>query len=419
LGSYTQKTTGEEHRKKTVRKITSEIGDGPIKKLVADNDNTRTPTQHRALVDLWRATAPNNDSDIIPPPPRYSASPRHKALAVDLTSLLEWRRSSELVAMLPTNWQVDSDGGPDHEDDQPPGRQSVECEIEIRPSVGEMLLALASVDFKDGRYAKLGGGGEPHRVPAGGDVEYGPAVKAPKNIGGSTSPVWRLGGLAFSIERSARTGYANEVTPPLGSLILWRAAPGKSGFQTVEKFGTPKGATRDAKTTDARAAANDYLAALYGAGSPRFLQTNDQYRRILPPTRLDEHLRGSTPLPIALAMAGLPPQPANDNKPALPCGSPDIASSFVGAFPSWAGTPICDYSAVAHDQLAARQALGIIKAQLTTAEIRLLDLAITGQTFQQLGEAFGYSDKAAERRGKRLLLAVTKKLAAILEKLDR
>jgi hypothetical protein len=57
---------------------------------VANNDNFRTPAEHRAAVTAWAVNAPDLDHKVLPRKIR-PARPRHRELADDLKPLLVWR----------------------------------------------------------------------------------------------------------------------------------------------------------------------------------------------------------------------------------------------------------------------------------------------------------------------------------------
>src|SRR5690242_8803927 len=121
----------------------------------------RTAAEHRAKVDAWRATAPEHDHEIIPPPPRYSDEPRHEEdLADELRPLLIWKRLAKAEDPLRTNWLTADN---DNEAASTQGR-SIERTWEIRPNESELEASYRNVELTtlpDGRV-----------IPTGGDVEY-------------------------------------------------------------------------------------------------------------------------------------------------------------------------------------------------------------------------------------------------------
>ena len=322
----------------------------------------RTPEQHRLIVDGWRARNDNTDSDIIPPPPRHSASPRHSALADELKPLLVYRDLMRPTELLQTNWLVaDNDNDPPDEvgGTVRPSNPSVECEWEIRPYEKKLLAAVADVIFEVRPFG-LG------KTAVGGDMEW---VK-PRT--GGARVISRLGKLRFATEDRL---LHDKDAPCRGSLL---SSP---GHRLVDKPGTPYGAKSKSHDKDI-AASNQHFAKLLGAQ----------------PHRVD----------------GLPAAAANDNRPALPCAGEFVAELFLGCRVAGA-TPQPEYTASPHDALANAQEAALVKSKLTPEAVELLDLAVQAENFEKIGESLGYAGKTAERQGQRHVLAVTKQLSAVLE----
>jgi hypothetical protein len=283
-----------------------------------------TPTEYRKRFDEWRKTAPANDSDIIPPPPRYSGSSRHHELARALGVLLLWRCISEPVQPLSTNWLV-PDNDNEYEDGDGPVRAlstSVECEYVIRPSDGEINRALDGVTFEirpDGR-----------KVPvAGPNVEFGPEKPfswhskiTGLRLEGKTRPVTRLGALRFSAADSV--GEGKNKTPGRGELLTWQAGPESYGRRISDAFGAPLGGV--ARGTD--------------------------------------------------------------------------SSGF----------------AEADEWLIRNERLTTLRSQLSRDDAAALDTALHASTFRDVGQAFGFKGKTAERQGQQRLLTACKNLSNLIDR---
>lgn len=375
----------------------------------------RTPEAHRAEVNAWRATAPANDSKILPRGPRADASPRHEALADELNALLRWKALRQVPESLSTNWcHADNDN-----DDPPEERESeddattrelplTECEHEIRPSIGEMTRSLRDVEFRDlvrcadrspyGR-ARSESSIANFRFAIGGDIETG--------CHGPT----RLGGLRFSNGRAEMVGERM----PAGAMTHYRAAADKRGKRVEDNFGTPKGAD---KSDDAVTASNDWLAATLQATAFRFIERSKAPHRKrapnwdkfppLPPT--------SMPIVEARVRAGLPPA-ANDNasRPALPCGSRSALESFIGlqVRPGKARQPI-NHGALHDSRLEGVEECARLEDILAPMTVKVLDTAICCQNFREIGESFGYKGKTAERKGQTMLREAVAELSVRL-----
>src|SRR5674476_586718 len=122
---------------------------------------SRTPQQHRSIYNEWQTTAPANDSAIFRARPRKSKSPKHGKLAKELASVLVWRRFSDSTYPLATNWCI-----PANDNEQEIENNSTECKYEIRPTVNEIMRAVAL-----------------------GCTEYGPSQKAKWPLSGETCPI--------------------------------------------------------------------------------------------------------------------------------------------------------------------------------------------------------------------------------------
>jgi len=184
-----------------------------------------TPTEFRIQYEGWQKTNPANDSDILPSPARHSALPRHSALAKELKPLLAWRDYCGSLEPVATNWMMaDNDNTTDMDDErQTTVPQSVDCEIEIRPSVDELVVsATTGVEFEtraDGTKIPL----------PGPNVDYGPEYPARPPLTGKVRAIARLGSVRLCTEDSKDGG------PTRGSVISWSPA---------ERYRGPKGPQR-------------------------------------------------------------------------------------------------------------------------------------------------------------------------------
>jgi hypothetical protein len=199
----------------------------------------RTPTQFRNFYSEWKKTAPANDSDIIPDEPRFAETPKHAGMCADLKAMLAWREMKESKDPLQTNFLqsgmddeiVSEDGGA-----TVPIRDN-ECELEIRPTVNEMLDAVKGVVFKTRcDHAVIFWRGftvsTERRVPDlaarenDGAIGYGEEYESTTFPGCKMRSIVRLGELHFSDAE----GYELH---PRGSLML-----------QIDKPGTPNGLSK-------------------------------------------------------------------------------------------------------------------------------------------------------------------------------
>lgn len=98
--------------------------------ISSDNDNVRTPEQHRAAVAAWAAKAPATDGKIFGRA-AHPKSPRHAALAEEFRPLLSWIELCQAAEADPvqSTWLADAALSFEHEndDDTAPAGSPVEA----------------------------------------------------------------------------------------------------------------------------------------------------------------------------------------------------------------------------------------------------------------------------------------------------
>jgi hypothetical protein len=310
-----------------------------------------------------------------------TTNPRHAKLSKELASLLVWRRFSDSLDPLATNWCVPANDNESETDAAPS-----DCKYEIRPTVKELM-----------RSAGI-------RV-----IERGSPRKASWPLSGTTAPVARICGLAFATERNV-PGY------PMGSLLTWRTTPEKSRHKPSEKFGKPKGGYESKQAAEDVRASNDFFAALLGTDPHRYIPGKPRQVVKRPPIELPLELRGTTPLADARAWAGLPAVKLN-SCPALPCGSRSAADSFIGHRVTRQVKDTIWVANSPHEHFERKQDNAALESALAPADVLALDSALACRSFEELGRAFGYTGKTAERQGNRRLLMAAKNLSTALEKI--
>lgn len=150
----------------------------------ADNDNVRTPEQHRAEVERWRKTAPATDGQIFgrAAKPKH---PRHADLADEFRPILTWIALWEAVEADPveSNWMAAParvfEGAVEDEEDQyiAPSNEGDEANwLPKTDTAAEKLLVkmLAGVETEDRPESFLRDGKREtrtRRVIVGGDIE--------------------------------------------------------------------------------------------------------------------------------------------------------------------------------------------------------------------------------------------------------
>lgn len=359
-----------------------------------------TPTDFRTAYQEWAKTAPTRDSDIIPDGPRKSANPRHSDLADQLKELLLWRNLMRPIWPLSTNFlEPDNDNNTERdEDDARAPLRSTDCADVIRPSVEEMMEAVSSIVFDErGR-------------PTSGDFE----VRQPEDGESAQTypPIKRLGGLRFGVSDSNQLN-GSKLSPTRGSLIAWHASEDRFGYLPEDSKGEPLGPKEDKQSVKQIEKSNEFFAKLLNTSPHRYIpkgvvrKANVINRELMKPSSPAVSL----PLNEARAFYGLPPA-ANDNRPALPCGSHRVCDSFIGHHRH---TAVHDDPSNEADGwlIKTGEALNI-RAKLPAAYVKLLDTAITASNFADIGNAAGYCGKTAERHGKRLVLDACHALSRII-----
>ncbi|WP_165219535.1 hypothetical protein [Affinirhizobium pseudoryzae] len=349
----------------------------------------RTPEQHRAAVAAWRELAPANDSDIFTNP--RSSSPRHAVLSEDLAAILNWRAISRPPAEpLRTNWSIipANDNFEEETPEEEPAPPIVECEHEIRPTVGALMAAVKNVEFEPHRPGLI------DRRPIGGDIEK------------RSGQIVRLGALRFGTMPTVADG---TTTRPGNNrqIIAWR------GKRPVDRFGRAKGADLDEEDEFAkRQRLADWLGCYAGEFIPQTLQSRRKAREradrvrgkplpALPPTTM--------PLNDARAFAGLPAV-AEEPVPGLPTGSMDIGDIFF----SWVAMPKkANHGAMIRDEDTTLDRAEVA-SQLHPQDVAVLDAALTARNMTDIGNVIGFAGKVAERKGRRALMDACGRLSQIL-----
>ncbi len=358
----------------------------------------RTPSQHRAEVDTWRADAPKDDSDIFHDqwePHWGGGKPRHASLAVQLAALIELRNRPEKeqsIGQMETNWSV-----------VPDGRKTdaaglfTERGRDISPSVDEITASLSDVvvTYHTGPKSTCNGGkGEIHALPVDGDIE--------RNDAGQ---VTRIGKLRFSDGLQTEKAYK---TSPDGSVIQYDARlPTGAMLHTKDETKGQLGG----QSTKGLAASNKYFADMLCTTDHRYITGNRKTRRG------KSYTASESKAMLANAWSNTKCPPTVTKCPdGLPCGSARVADSFVGLKKGRCG----DSGAQAWEDIATsivnREIWDQTLAALSERDTRTLEAALKAPNMQAVGSAMGFSGKQAERRGRQALLAANDNFSSILKK---
>jgi hypothetical protein len=199
-----------------------------------------------------------------------------------------------------------------------------------------------------------------------------------------------------------------------GALVAFRAGQDKRGKRPIERYGKPLGpAVLSQKEIAKRTAeSNQFFTELFNALPHRYIKGGKTRGKRelpwppLPPT--------SMPLADARAFCGLPPAVLlNDIRPALPCGSRCVADSFVGHRVT---REVYDVRLApdTDDWYTRPEEMAALRGELASEDVIALDAALVAANYTDIGNAFGYTGKTAERQGKSRLLTDCKNLSALL-----
>lgn len=379
--------------------------------LAARHPGTRYPCTKGAVVKLgeygpsaeWRervaaiwATLPKNDSDIFDRPAR-TASPKHGQMSERLAPLLKWAKAGRSLSLDATNWlQPDNDGY--FEGDEPTPKPVSRRERRMRPgsSDAELEAFIERARPVDGqidmtfRHARLGGGGE---------VETQPLFPT------------RAGKLKLSNGKQHESCYVLKGGKAVnGSVEMPRGAI----LYQEDRFSELKGADPDPKEIERR---RIYWTSLFGRA--RAFRSDEYCKQDLEPVRhikagrMRRKVKLTTAEQTELLSGPLPP--ITYCKPGLPCAHEDTGASFLGGWISATkGARTMDRWEDLSDELSRQAELEAWADALPPEQQAALELGATAANFREIGEAFGKIGKAAEREGKRRLLAANDNLAEIM-----
>jgi len=344
----------------------------------------RTPTEYRAILDDWRSRNNHLSDSEIMPKQRHVRSPRHARIAAAIRSLLAWRDIVEPQDTFQTNFlRPDNDNGPKEPDEPRPSKRDVECEIEIRPTVNELMNAVSTVRFVNGFPAK----GDPN-------VEFGP-------MRDGIAPFSRIGGLQLSVVDYKRTH--RDVPPRRGEIQKYES--GGRWYNPRDRFGTPKGEAPDYEEI------NNFYCSLLGATPNRNVKALPKHLQKQPVAPENITFPDLPPTALSLARArawcGLPPSAARDSRAALPWRPASAKALFMSGSVTGNGGVAPPPRNDPDTQFENRQTASTVKSAMLPLDASVLDHALTAGTFEDVGCSLGFNGKIAERRGQRAVIAAS------------
>lgn len=312
---------------------------------------------------------------------------RHKSLASAMSALLAYKNRPEgEPAPVQTNWSLTPAN-----DNEPEivAEMRTERRIQILPTVEEIMRQVAT-----------------------GDVERGPSTSVEVIRDGKAvaveipGPIIRIGKLRFSdgtkVERGHKYGpggdvVATDIRMPVGAML---------GCSEHESR-TLGGEENPTEVT----ASNTYFADMFGVKRKRRITAPKKARRGNGLT----HTEAKAALADAYTNTPVLPQ-VKKCPPGLPAASAKVADSFLGMKKAAKGDSGSigwqDISTALVDREVWAQAI----AELSEQDREALDAVTEGRARTMADISPGGHEKAAMRRGKRLLRAANQNLADILQK---
>jgi hypothetical protein len=303
------------------------------------------------------------------------------SLAEQLQAVLAYRNRPEVdepISPLQTNWRVQND----NIEDTAVADMRFERKRITTPSVAEIMRQC-----------------EPNEDTGEVDIE--------RNDAGA---IVRIGKLRFSD--------GNNVEKVMLLVEDGKIIQGDRRMPTGAMLGTRDQSDVQSGGTQAPTGSNLYFAAMlksaphrYRSGKRTKRQANDIPNPPLPPTSMS--------LNEARAFAGLTPI-VKDATPALPCGSPRVADSFIGmrktTCAGGGGQAWEDLSTALSEREVWKESI----ARLSDKDKAVLDATATAKTFEEVGLAVGQSKAYAKynKGGRRAMIAANDNLMAAIKKMS-
>lgn len=367
----------------------------------------RTPEQHRAAVEAWRAAAPANDSEIFGRK-LSTAAPRHRSMGA-MAGLRAFAKNGggfveggkirvRDFATLATTWAL----VPANDNSAPAEGFGSERQVEYRPSMQKIEEAMAMVVCRErAEPAMLSADDrarELHGIPLSGEFEYGQYLD---DEGNAHQTIVRIGKLKFSDGTQTEKGSKLVFGKPVNADIRM---PVGAMLGCAEKSVQDKGSDID------ETGSNSHYRWIVSARSAR------------QPTKKGK--RGER-LEITKAEAMKMLQDAASNTPVLPTvtkckdGFPYAPSSlrqlFIGGRKGKQG----ESGSVAWEDIAVqhenKRQFAVAMRQLNPEDAEIMEDAIGAKSLAQLGEARGYKGRHAVEAGRRLLIAANDNFEKALE----
>lgn len=367
-----------------------------------DLTDKRTPEEHRAAVEAWRATVPKHDSQIFGRKLK-TEKPRHRDLS-ELSALLAMRNRPDGVlegvavaeppALVKTNWKL----APANDNQPPDEGFGTERAVEYIPSEQELenSYAKAVVRYRSeptmlsgGRHESLRAGREIHAIPVSGDFEYGTHVD---EDGGEHKVIVRIGKLRFSDGSQTEKGQ---------KLVMDRVVDAQIEMPVGAMLGCREKSTRDKGGEEDNSGSNSHYRWMVGAAraaKPPKLRPRKQEREVTTKaqdrqTLADAYANTAVLPPILKCPDG------------FPAGPTKLRQLFIGGRKGKNGESGSQAWEDIFTEKENREKFQRGLDAMHDAHVRVLTEAMTAKNLAELGEKRGYRGRHAIDAGRRLLRA--------------
>ncbi|PDS68913.1 hypothetical protein [Rhizobium phaseoli] len=371
-----------------------------LQSTIATIEKERTPAEHRAEVDAWRAKAAKHDHHIFGRKSKAQKSrSRHRDLA-ELGALMAFRSrpigvaegaAAEHVPTISTNWHIApaNDNQPPEEGfeteravEYEPSLDLIENEIEGLPVIYRAEPMILDNGLTAGRTSK-----ETHAIPVGGDIEYGTHTD---DAGGRHQVIVRIGRLRFSDGSQTEKGHKlsidgtvvdADIEMPVGAMLGSR-----------EKSARDKGSAEDTSGTNAHyrwmvKARISTPPKLHPKKGKRVEMYKAEARQIL------NEVMAITDVSITKCADGFPYGPTN------------LRQLFIGGRKGKKGESGSQAWVDIFTERENRETFQRGLDAMQDSHVRVLTEAMSAKSLGELGEARGYRGRHAIDAGRRLLRA--------------
>lgn len=373
-----------------------------VQSIVANENKERTPAEHRAEVDAWRAKAAKHDHLILGRKAKTEKS-RHRDLA-KLSALLAFRNRPAGVAEgvpagepspIGTNWSFipandnnpPEDGfGTERAVEYEPSLDLIEREIKDLPMlyrVEPMVLRKA-----DGTKNAAPAVREVHGIPYGDDVEYGWHVD---ENGKKHKVIVRIGSLRFSDGTQTERGH---------KLVLNQVVEADLKLPVGAMLSSREKSTRDKGSEEDNSGSNAHYRWMVPAKAPRQPKAAVRTKE-----RVDISKEVARQM-LADAYANMPVLPeVKRREPGLPYGPTNLRQLFIGGRKGKKGESGSQAWQDVFTERENRDTFARALDAMHDDNVRLLSEAVQAKSLSELGEKRGYRGRHAVDAGRRLLIA--------------